>query len=31
MVNLAVVVSLLSLVFEGQVRAFGHGVYGFEG
>jgi hypothetical protein len=31
MINLAVVLSLLSLVFEGQVGAFGDGVYGSEG
>jgi hypothetical protein len=31
MVNLAVVLLLLPLVFEGQVRASGDGVYGSEG
>jgi hypothetical protein len=31
MVYLAVVLSLLPLVFEGQVRASGDGVYGSEG
>jgi hypothetical protein len=31
MVNLAVLLSLLSLVFEGQVRASSDGVYGSKG
>jgi hypothetical protein len=31
MVNLAIVLSLLSLVLKGQVRASGDGVYGSEG
>jgi hypothetical protein len=31
MINLAVMLSLLSLVFEGKVRASGDGVYGSEG
>jgi hypothetical protein len=31
MINLVVVLSLLSLVFEGQVGASSDGVYGFEG
>jgi hypothetical protein len=31
MVILAVVLSLLSLVFEGQVKVSGYGVYGSEG
>jgi hypothetical protein len=31
MVNFAVVLSLLSLVFKGQVSASGDGVYGSEG
>jgi hypothetical protein len=31
MINLVVVLSILSLVFKGQVGAFGDGVYGSEG
>jgi hypothetical protein len=31
MINLLVVLSLLSLVFEGRVGATGDGVYGSEG